>query len=43
MENGETDVARALGIFGSPTFVCGTELFWGDDRLEEAIDWCRSH
>ena len=39
----ETDVARALGIFGSPTFVCGTELFWGDDRLEEAIDWCRSH
>ena len=39
----ETDAARALGIFGSPTFVCGTELFWGDDRLEEAIDWCTSH
>lgn len=39
---GETDVARALGIFGSPTFVCGNELFWGDDRLEDAIDWCRS-
>jgi 2-hydroxychromene-2-carboxylate isomerase len=39
----ETDAARTLGIFGSPTFVCGTELFWGDDRLEEAIEWCTSH
>jgi 2-hydroxychromene-2-carboxylate isomerase len=33
----ETDVARRLGIFGSPTFVAGTEIFWGDDRLEDAI------
>ena len=33
----ETDEARNLGIFGSPTFVCGTEIFWGDDRLEEAV------
>jgi 2-hydroxychromene-2-carboxylate isomerase len=39
----ETAVARSLGIFGSPTFVCGSELFWGDDRLEDAIDWCKSH
>jgi 2-hydroxychromene-2-carboxylate isomerase len=39
----ETDIARTLGIFGSPTFVCGTEIFWGDDRLEDAIDWCKSH
>ncbi len=37
----ETDVARSLGIFGSPTFVVGDEIFWGDDRLEVAIDWCR--
>jgi 2-hydroxychromene-2-carboxylate isomerase len=37
-----TDEARALGIFGSPTFVVhGTELFWGDDRLEQAISWHR--
>ena len=36
----ETDVARALGIFGSPTFAVGRELFWGDDRLEDAISWC---
>jgi 2-hydroxychromene-2-carboxylate isomerase len=37
----ETDVARALGIFGSPTFAVGDELFWGDDRLEDAIGWYR--
>jgi 2-hydroxychromene-2-carboxylate isomerase len=35
-----TDTARALGLFGAPTFVHeGRELFWGDDRLEEALDW----
>jgi 2-hydroxychromene-2-carboxylate isomerase len=39
----ETEVARSLGIFGSPTFVAGTEIFWGDDRLEDAIDWCNAH
>lgn len=33
-----TDAARALGIFGSPNFVVGgSELFWGDDRLEDAV------
>jgi len=38
----ETDAARDLGIFGSPTFVVGRELFWPDDRLDDAISWCRS-
>jgi len=37
----ETDAARQLGIFGSPTFVVGEELFWGDDRLDDAINWYR--
>jgi 2-hydroxychromene-2-carboxylate isomerase len=37
----ETDTARELGIFGSPTFAVGRELFWGDDRLEDAISWHR--
>jgi len=37
----ETAAARELGIFGSPTFSIGTELFWGDDRLEDAIRWHR--
>ena len=34
-----TEEAKALGVFGSPTFVVGGELFWGDDRLEDAIGW----
>ncbi len=38
----ETDTARAIGIFGSPTFSVGSELFWGDDRLDDAISWCKS-
>jgi len=37
----ETAAAKELGIFGSPTFVVGRELFWGDDRLEDAINWHR--
>jgi 2-hydroxychromene-2-carboxylate isomerase len=34
-----TDDARQLGIFGAPTFAIGRELFWGDDRLEEALEF----
>ena len=37
----ETHAAKELGIFGSPTFAVGRELFWGDDRLEDAISWRR--
>lgn len=37
--NEETAAARGLGIFGSPTFVVGDEIFWGDDRLDDAIEW----
>lgn len=36
-----TDEARRLGVFGSPTFAVGIELFWGDDHLEDAIRWAR--
>jgi 2-hydroxychromene-2-carboxylate isomerase len=38
----ETDAARALGIFGSPSFAIGSEIFWGDDRLEDAIAFASS-
>ena len=39
-----TDEAEALGIFGAPTLVTpDDELFWGDDRLEAAIEWTRQH
>ena len=34
-----TSIARDLGIFGSPSFVVEGELFWGDDRLEDAVGW----
>ena len=31
-----TEAAHARGVFGVPTVAVGAELFWGDDRLEEA-------
>ena len=34
-----TSAARRRGIFGVPSFVVGSELFWGDDRLEDAVAW----
>jgi 2-hydroxychromene-2-carboxylate isomerase len=35
--------AQRLGVFGAPTFITeGGELFWGDDRLEQAIAWTRT-
>jgi 2-hydroxychromene-2-carboxylate isomerase len=38
----ETETARTLGVFGAPTFVTADgELFWGNDRLEQALAWAR--
>jgi 2-hydroxychromene-2-carboxylate isomerase len=35
-----TERAAGLGIFGAPSFVTAAgELFWGNDRLEAALDW----
>lgn len=35
-----TEEAKRLGIFGAPAFVTADgELFWGNDRLEAALDW----
>jgi len=37
-----TEEAQRLGIFGSPSFVTAdSELFWGNDRLEAALNWAR--
>ncbi len=33
----QTDEARRRGIFGAPTFFVGTEMFWGNDRLDDAL------
>ena len=35
----QTEKAKQVGIFGSPSFIVDGELFWGDDRLEDAIVW----
>ena len=34
----QTERAQALGIFGAPSFTVGDELFWGGDRLTQALD-----
>jgi 2-hydroxychromene-2-carboxylate isomerase len=40
----ETDEAQRLGIFGAPTCVIeGGEMFWGNDRLEEALAGALEH
>lgn len=31
--------AEARGLFGAPSFWVAGELFWGNDRLEEAVEW----
>ena len=37
--NLNTNSARDNKIFGSPSFVVKKEIFWGDDRMEDAIKW----
>jgi 2-hydroxychromene-2-carboxylate isomerase len=34
-----TDRAIAEGVYGVPTFVVGTERFWGFDQMEMLCDW----
>jgi len=33
----QTERAKALGIFGAPTFFVGEEMYWGNDRLDDAL------
>ena len=37
----ETEQARVKGIFGAPSFTVKDEIFWGDDRLEDAIRYAK--
>jgi 2-hydroxychromene-2-carboxylate isomerase len=37
-----TEDAQRAGIFGAPSFVTESgELFWGNDRLEQALVWAK--
>jgi 2-hydroxychromene-2-carboxylate isomerase len=35
-----SEEALSRGIFGAPTFLIGNELYWGNDRLEDALAYC---
>jgi 2-hydroxychromene-2-carboxylate isomerase len=36
----QTEKAQRRGLFGAPTFIAADgELFWGNDRLERALQW----
>jgi 2-hydroxychromene-2-carboxylate isomerase len=38
----QNEEAAARGLFGAPSFVTSDgELFWGNDRLEAALDWSK--
>lgn len=37
-----TEMAKEKGIFGAPTFFVGDEMFWGDDRLDDAVRYAAS-
>jgi 2-hydroxychromene-2-carboxylate isomerase len=39
----QTEVAQAKGIFGAPMFFVGAEMFWGNDRLDDALAFCHSN
>ncbi len=38
----QTEQAQALGIFGAPSFTVERELFWGQDRLDDALAWAKA-
>lgn len=37
----QSERAMQLDLIGAPSFTVGGELFWGDDRLEDALDWAQ--
>ena len=36
-----TEEAQTEGVFGAPSFEVNGEIFWGDDRLEDAIRFAK--
>jgi 2-hydroxychromene-2-carboxylate isomerase len=39
----QTDEAARRGIFGGPTFFVGDQMFWGNDRLDDAFEFASDH
>ncbi len=39
----QTERAHRRGLFGAPTFFVGDEMFWGNDRLEDALEHAVRH
>ncbi|HEY1707836.1 MAG TPA: 2-hydroxychromene-2-carboxylate isomerase [Rhizomicrobium sp.] len=37
----QTEEAISRGLYGAPSFTVGDELFWGNDRLEQALAWAK--
>jgi 2-hydroxychromene-2-carboxylate isomerase len=37
----QTTEARQRDIFGAPTFIVGDEMFWGNDRMDDAFAWAQ--
>ena len=38
-----TESAKENKVFGSPSFIVNGEIFWGDDRMEDAITWSKKN
>lgn len=41
MLRARTDEAKRRGVFGAPSFFVKDELFWGGDRLDQALEMAR--
>jgi 2-hydroxychromene-2-carboxylate isomerase len=37
----QTEEAWSAGVFGAPTFLVDGEVFWGNDRLDQALAWAK--
>ncbi|HEY3640648.1 MAG TPA: DsbA family protein [Xanthobacteraceae bacterium] len=35
----QIEQTRVRGIFGAPTFLVGSAMFWGNDRLDDALEF----
>ena len=41
IRDSNTADAQTVGVFGAPSFEVSGEIFWGDDRLEDAVRFAK--